>query len=140
MAASGFGALSETCRGNALAAAGETAERREASITAEKEALPAERWSSGNAGSKRAHWQGHRRVQGLGMVPSKVLPRKPAMDSRWIPIPAPEGGSYGCFAPLPLGTVISVHFSGLPPIVVPKRELVNADYRHENLCYCLAVS
>ena len=30
--------------------------------------------------------------------------------------------------------------SGLPPIVVPKRELVNADFRHENLCYCLAVS
>lgn len=29
---------------------------------------------------------------------------------------------------------------GLPPIVVPKRELVNADFRHENLCYCLAVS
>ena len=28
----------------------------------------------------------------------------------------------------------------LPPIIVPKRELVNADYRHENLCYCLAVS
>ena len=30
--------------------------------------------------------------------------------------------------------------AGLPPIVVPKRELVNADFRHENLCYCLAVS
>lgn len=29
---------------------------------------------------------------------------------------------------------------GLPPIIVPKRELVNADFRHENLCYCLAVS
>ena len=29
---------------------------------------------------------------------------------------------------------------GLPPIVVPKRELGNADFRHENLCYCLAVS
>jgi len=28
----------------------------------------------------------------------------------------------------------------LPPIIVPKRELVNADFRHENLCYCLAVS
>jgi len=29
---------------------------------------------------------------------------------------------------------------GLPPIVVPKRELGNADFRHENPCYCLDVS
>ena len=33
-----------------------------------------------------------------------------------------------------------IYLIGLPPIVVPKRELVNADFRHENLCYCLAVS
>lgn len=91
MAASGFGALSETCRGKALATAGETAERRDAGINAEKEALHAEKRASGYAGSKRAHWQGHRWVQRLGMVPSKELPCKPAMDSRRIPIPAPEG-------------------------------------------------
>ena len=39
-----------------------------------------------------------------------------------------------------LPPVFTSEFFGLPPIVVPKRELVNADYRHENLCYCLAVS
>ena len=35
---------------------------------------------------------------------------------------------------------IEAIIGGLPPIVVPKRELGNADFRHENPCYCLAVS
>jgi hypothetical protein len=30
--------------------------------------------------------------------------------------------------------------SGLPPVIVPKRELGNAEFRHENPCYCLIVS
>ncbi len=30
--------------------------------------------------------------------------------------------------------------SGLSPIIVPRRKLGKADNRHENPCYCMAVS
>ena len=55
-----------------------------------------------------------------------------ARNAKYVPIWAFHAVDDDITSPLGSG--------GLPPIVVPKRELVNADFRHENLCYCLAVS